>query len=117
MDEVAVEYTGAFSGRVVLEANGSIPAGSTKLIIADIIPTVPAAAIAAPGTGVRKQIVASVRLRGYYDDGSRFETDEFPIAITVCGNCTPVCASGLYCLGAGQWPTACMDPAGAGTTP
>ena len=59
-----------------------------------------------------------MRLRGYYDDGSRFETDEFPIAITVCAaTARRVCASGLYCLGAGQWPTACMDPGGAGTTP
>jgi hypothetical protein len=57
-----------------------------------------------------------VQLRGRFDDGSEFETAEFPIVVRTCSGCVGSCDSGkVACPGPGQLPFTCFDPAGAGT--
>jgi hypothetical protein len=43
---------------------------------------------------VPSEVLAHVRLRGYYDNGSRFESGDFPIAVKVCNTgCAPTAAA------------------------
>jgi hypothetical protein len=117
VDEIVMEYDGVALSRAVIGANFSVPASGSSVISAEVIPD----AINAGGTlGVLaptaepREIVARVRLRGYYDDGDRFETGEFPITIRVCSGClaTSVCALPTDACppgGNGQLPLACAN--------
>jgi len=106
IDEAVVEYQGAYTGRAVLEMNAVVFASGSSVIFVQIIPSVVGTALGAPGTP--REVLANLKLRGYYDDGTRFETGEFPVAIKVCTTgCAPTCTSGIYCPHAGQYPVAC----------
>ncbi len=87
VDEAVIEYSGALSGRTVFGAAGQVPANSTQVVSVDIIPaSVGASRIAPLGPPAFPQFVealAKLRLRGYFDDGTRFETGEFPVTIEI----------------------------------
>ncbi|HEX9402058.1 MAG TPA: hypothetical protein VF912_18255 [Anaeromyxobacter sp.] len=122
-DEVSVEYDGIALPRAVYELpNYSMPAGTTSVISIDVIPTALNAGLrlaAYAPTPSPRDMVANVTLRGYYDDGSRFETGAFAVGVRVCSGClsaAPCAANTCPPSTAGILPLTCMDPAGAGTT-
>jgi hypothetical protein len=90
-----------------------VPAGGSSVVEVEAIRPVgtnPATLAAYAASAQRPQLTAKVRLRGYFDDGSRFETGEFPIAVNVCAGCLPAapCGGGAACPGVpGMEPTAC----------
>jgi hypothetical protein len=59
---------------------------------------------------VTGEALARVRLRGYYDDGSRFETGEFTVSFFVCSGCTASCTTAA-CPQNGQAPVTCAPAA------
>ncbi len=90
VDEAHVEYDGVALPPTDIGSNFSVPANGTAVISAEVIPrwlNASATLAALAPTPTPTEIVARVRLRGYFDDGTRFETGEFPIAIRVCSGC------------------------------
>ena len=63
-------------------------------------------------TAEPREIVVKVRMRGYYDDGNRFETNVFPITVRICSGCVGSCPTGTIrtCPPAseGQLPLECI---------
>lgn len=110
VDEIIVDYEGIALPRQVIATQQLIASNSTSVIGIDVIPSSTAAQTAlaayAP-TATPRGMTAVVKLGGYWDDGSRWETGEFPISIDVCSNCIPLCAAGAGCGGEGQLPQAC----------
>jgi hypothetical protein len=115
LDQVAIEYEGAGLPKDVYNlSNVRVPtAGSTVVQIEAIRgqAATQAALAAFAASAARPQLVANVRLRGYFDDGSRFETGEFPIAVDVCSGCVAAatCGAGQQACPnvAGMEPTVC----------
>jgi hypothetical protein len=119
IDETVVTYEGPAIPQAVLKTNLRVPAAGTTVIGVEVIPSVllPQAALQAfAPAGPPRDMVATLKLRGYYDDGSRFETGAFPIGVRVCQaapgfTCAPVCpATKLYCPQGGQAPVSCVSP-------
>lgn len=71
--------------------NYTVPAGGAATVGLYIVP--PQAA-AVTGTGTQESL-ARVVAKGYFENGSSFETGEFPIAFTTCSGCLnlPVCVA------------------------
>lgn len=63
--------------------NYTVPANGTAAVGLYVVP--PQAA-AVPGTGTQAS-VARIVAKGYFEDGSTFETGEFPLAFTSCSGC------------------------------
>lgn len=112
VDETVVEYEGVLLPKVIMGSNFLVQAGGTSVV--KVTPIVGGAAVEdalTPFAG--GEIVANLRMRGYYDDGTRFETGEFPITVRICAGCL-----GTGCGGAptcppnseGQAPLTCMTP-------
>lgn len=118
IDQVVVEYDGIGLGRAVVDViDYRVPASGSSVISVEAIPAslnaTPVLTSFAPTTATRT-MVANVRLRGFYDDGSRFETGEFPVGIRVCAGCltaaTGLCPTAATCPPAsnGQLPIVCL---------
>ncbi len=85
LDELDVKLEGAVSGEYTVGANGRIPTSGSSVVAVPVY----------LGTAGDGEVLARIRMRGYYDDSSRFETGEFPITIGVCTGCLPaLCAAG-----------------------
>lgn len=112
VDETIVEYDGVPLGKVIMGSNFHVPAASTAVVKVQPIVGGPATSTAlAPFAG--GEIVANLRFGGYYDDGTRFETGEFPITVRICAGCLgTACAGGPTCPpnSEGQAPLTCMTP-------
>jgi hypothetical protein len=113
VDETEIEYTGVALPTALVGSNYYVPAEGTAVISAEVIPDVLQAGAAlgaiAP-TAEPREIVATIRMRGYLDDGSRFETGGYPITIRVCTGCVgSVCGGGPTCPpdSDGQLPLSC----------
>lgn len=115
VDELVLEYSGVAIPRQSFRTNQAVPAGATQIVG---VPAVPTGYTGALGAVVGGGGVATLRMRGYFDDGTRFETAEFPIAFDVCAGCVTPCAAGKSVCGGndGQEPKTCFDPDGAGST-
>ena len=104
IDETSIEYEGAMGGTQVVGSNYLVPAAGTSVVSAKL----------SLANAVAGEVVAHVRFRGYYDDGSRFETGDFPITIVVCASgCAPAACAGLTTCppnGEGQRPLVCGSP-------
>ena len=101
VDQVAVEYDGIGLGKAVYDVtNFRVPSNGTAVISAEAIPVAlnaqPVLAAFGP-TAAPRTMVANIRLRGYLDDGSRFETGEFPIGVRVCTGCVTACPTAATC--------------------
>lgn len=106
VDEATVEYSGALTGKVTIPATGRIPANGNQLVVVDAIPAAVAARLApGPAYPLFNVVLAKIRIAGYYDDGSRFETAEFPVDIEVTTGGVATCAGA--CPQPGQWPATC----------
>jgi hypothetical protein len=113
IDEIVVEYEGAAIPAQTRFTNQRVPANSTQVVA---VAAVPGAydLVLVPST----EVLALIRMRGYFDNGSRFETAEFPVAVDVCDGCVVPCEAGKFVCGDndGQYPKTCYDPEGAGST-
>lgn len=113
LDEVAVEYEGAPLPKDTYPLpNQRVPASGTAVVsVEPIRGSAAKAAIltAYSPTAQPRDMIAKVKLRGYFDDGSRFETGEFPVTIRVCTGCLPTnpCGAQAACPIAGMEPVAC----------
>jgi hypothetical protein len=120
IDQIQVEYDGPAIPRQVLGTNVWVPAERTQLVVIPAIPPGYTTQLAAYGSALGREMTARVRLSGFWYDGSRFETAEFPIAVRICNGCiaADVCGGLPTCppQSAGQVPSVCMDPENAGTT-
>jgi hypothetical protein len=113
VDETVVEFLGPGLAGATLATQHTVPAGGNTVVRIEVIPQVLGARAAlqayAPTT-VPRDLVANLRVRGYYDDGSRFETGEFPVAVRICQGCVgTVCGGGATCPpnNDGQLPISC----------
>ena len=80
IDETVIEYEGAMGGEQSVGSNFIVPAAGTAVVSAKL-------GLAAAVAG---EVVAHLRFRGYFDDGTRFEAGDFPITVTVCASgCAP----------------------------
>lgn len=115
VDETVIDYEGIALPRATVGSNFHIPADGVAVVSAEVIPDALQAAAAlqalAP-TAEPREIVANVRLRGYYDHGERFETGDFPVTVRVCAGCVgTVCGGAPTCPpdSEGQLPVSCVD--------
>jgi hypothetical protein len=111
VDEMVVEYEGVSLPRQVLGVQFSVPAASNTVVSVEVIPAALGAlpTLAAYATPVGREMIANLRMRGYYDDGTRFETGEFPITIRVCAGCVTACPAATCPPDSnGQLPIACL---------
>ena len=114
VDEIVVEYSGISLPRAVMGTQQTVRAATISVLAIDVIPEALQAGAAlaayAPTATVREMTV-TVRLRGYWDDGTRFETGEYPVAVQVCSNCLAACpaTSTGVCPADGQLPRACIQ--------
>src|SRR5512143_2713466 len=103
VDEVAIEFEGGLTGTQTTGSNYEIPAEGTSVISTQLD-------LAAAAAG---EVLARIRARGYLDDGTRFETGEFPVTVIVCASgCAPAaCGGGRTCPpdSEGQLPLACVQ--------
>jgi hypothetical protein len=102
VDEAVVKYAGLVGGETSFGMNNLVAAGGISAVKVPLY----------LGTSGAGEVVASIRLRGYYDDGTRFETGEFPVTVNVCAS--GCAANGSACtLGTcppnrtGQTPLTC----------
>ncbi len=99
VDETVVEYQGALGGSKSVGSNFLVPAGGSAVVSVKLDMT---GAVVGP-------VLATLRMRGYFDDGTRFETGEFPISITVCSGCVPACLTATCPpSSSGQAPLVCI---------
>ncbi len=110
VDEAVVEYEGAPLPKSIRGSNINIPASDSSIVKVEVVPAGSGATLLPFAGG---EIVANLRFGGYYDDGTRFETGEFPITVRICLGCL-----GIACGGAptcppnseGQAPLTCITP-------
>jgi len=111
-DQVGLPTDSYYTSNMVIPADGTnvIAVWATRAWVGNNA-TILQDAVAAGG-GVA-ELVAKIRLRGYYDDGSTFETGEFKMGVNVCDGCLnlPFCPPGKSAC-----PFEGMEPVGCGTT-
>ena len=110
VDEIIVEYQGIALPRQVVGTQQRVPTAGTAVIGVDVVPAsaANAAVLAAYApTTTPREMTAVIKFGGYFDDGSRFETGDFPVAVDVCSACISPCASGVACGAPGTIPAAC----------
>jgi hypothetical protein len=95
VDEIVLTYQGIALPRQVIGTQSLIPTAGTSVVAVELIPA-SLNALATLGayapTVTPREMTAVLKLGGYWDDGSRWETGEFPVAIRVCSGCVPSCA-------------------------
>jgi hypothetical protein len=97
VQEIDVSYAGGALAipSVASRMQQRVPANGTAVL--GILP-IPASAGLGPGSlgaGTSTQVIATVKGKGIFGDGSSFETPEFDVPITICNGClgaTPPCA-------------------------
>ncbi len=108
LDETVIEYEGAMVGTQSVGSNFDVPAAGTAVVSVKLY-----LSGATAGTGVAtNEVIAHIRFRGYLDDGTRFETGDFPVTVLVCSSgCAPVACGGATCPpdSEGQLPLACLQ--------
>jgi hypothetical protein len=116
VDETVIEYDEIALPRVLVRSNFWVPAGGSSVFKVEVIPDALQAGAtlgAFAPTAEPREMVARLRMRGYLDDGTRFETGEFPVLVRVCSGCVGLqCAGGPTCPpdSDGQLPIACVTP-------
>ncbi|HEX9244274.1 MAG TPA: hypothetical protein VF875_17655 [Anaeromyxobacter sp.] len=113
VNEVVVSYEGVALPRDVFNVgNHLVPTNGTTVLGVEVI-RYSTTNVAMLNAAAPAGLVAKIRLRGYFDDGSTFETGDFTTAVTLCVGClsaTPCAAGKAAC------PFAGMDPIGCGST-
>ncbi len=116
VDETVIEYEGVALPPVAIGSNFYIQSESVTVVKVEVIPDALNAttvlAAYAP-TADPRELLATIRMRGYLDDDSRFETGEFPVTVRVCTGCVGSCGAGISTCppdSDGQLPLVCMAP-------
>ncbi len=112
IDETDVTYEGALTGS---ESYGSVfvvPAASTAVVSVQLHM---AGAVGGAGAATN-EVLANVRLKGSYDDGTRFETGPFPVTVKVCSSGCGATSASMGCTKGvcppdsdGQLPLVCLE--------
>ncbi len=112
IDETDVAYEGALTGT---ESYGSVfvvPAASTAVVSVQLHM---AGAVGGAGAATN-EVLANVRLKGSYDDGTRFETGPFPVTVKVCSSGCGATSASMGCTKGvcppdsdGQLPLVCLE--------
>jgi hypothetical protein len=113
VDQIKISYQGIGLPAQVIGTQQRVQAGGTSVLGVPVIQASAAnlAALAAYApTATPLEMTAVLKLGGYYDDGTRFETGEFPIAIDVCSACLAGCPAGkvISCGSLGTQPIGCL---------
>lgn len=114
VDEVLIDYQGITLPRQVIGTQALIPTAGTAVLAVEVIPAALNALTvlgAYAPTATPREMTAVVKLGGYWDDGSRWETGEFPIAVRVCTGCVASCTTPTATCppdSNGQLPIACL---------
>ena len=87
IDEAFIEYQGAYTGRAVLGMNAVVFAGGTSVIFVEIVPQAVGIALGAQATP--RVLLANLKLRGYYDDGSASRPASSPSPSTSAPRAVP----------------------------
>jgi hypothetical protein len=94
--EIDVSYSGGALGipDVKVRTQNVVPAAGTSTVYVNAIP---AAAGLAPGSlpaGTRTTVIAKIKGKGVFGDGSSFETQEWEIPVILCNGCLgiPTCS-------------------------
>jgi hypothetical protein len=114
-DQVAIEYEGAALSRDVFDlSNQRVPAGGTAVVMFDVVRSWNWGALQDAYNGGARSVIAKIRLRGYTDDGARFETGEFPTAFKLCSGCVLGCPADkpFACPSYAMDPQTCYSTAG-----
>ncbi len=96
VDEIQIESpTGAITK---IGTNQLVPAKGSTIV-----------GVTLTGMSTTGLSVSTVIMRGFFDDGTRFETGDFPIAVVGCTSCIPTCSTGVACPpgATGQAPAVC----------
>ncbi len=105
VDETVIEYEGSTGtlGPAAIGSNFYVPATGSAVV-----------SVRVPLAGAAAGLVrASIRMRGYLDDASTFETGEFPVVVRICAGCVGSCGAGIGTCppdSNGQLPIVCMAP-------
>lgn len=111
-----ITYQGFVLASAVVPVNFRVPAAGFATVGLFLVPPQPGA-LGAPAATV--QVLARVVAKGYFENGSSFETGEFPISFTFTDGSAPVpklCAAtetlNYTCGYPGTWPAAaeCVAP-------
>jgi hypothetical protein len=103
IDETVIEYEGTLGGEQAVGSNFLVPADGTAVVSAKL----------GLGSAAAGEVLAHLRFRGYLDDGTRFETGDFPITVIVCATgCAPAACGGAPTCppsSEGQLPLVCVQ--------
>jgi hypothetical protein len=95
LQEIEVSYSGplAIPGTATL-VQQRVPANGTAVISIFPIPASAGLTAASVGAGTSAVVVAKVKGKGVFGDGTSFETPEYKVPVTVCNGCvgSPGCA-------------------------
>jgi hypothetical protein len=113
IDETDVTYEGALNGSETYGSVFTVPAGGHSVISVQLH-----LGGATGGAGAAaNEVLANVRVKGSYDDGTRFESGPFPITVRVCSAGCGATSASLGCDPAkgacpprsdGQLPLGCI---------
>lgn len=115
MQEIRITYSGplalpAASHRIIQQ----VPANGTAVVAFPVVDIT----VAALGGALEATIIAKVKAKGVFGDGSDFETAEYEIPVKVCNGCIgapPACAAGETLLTCpGDWGQAPLSIACSG---
>jgi len=109
-------YQGFALATATVAVSQRVPAGGTATVGLALVPPQPGLLAPPAASG---QVLARVVAKGFFENGSSFETGEFPIAFTFCSACVgpPVACTlpevaTVTCGSVGTWPAVgeCIAP-------
>lgn len=113
VQEIVVEYEGVPLPRTVTRLQQSVPAEGTAVIGFQAVDSAGVSTLGGIVTGAvtQAQVVAKIKGRGIFGDGSSFETLPYEVPFKVCRFCAGGCPAvgQLGCPHLGQTPYACIE--------
>lgn len=113
LEQVRVSWSvpGVAVSGVTSNITQTVPAGGTTVAFLELLDATAGGQLAAGVTG-EVHGTATVKLKGVTNGGSKFETGDYRIAVTVCNGCLlgayvcedPTQLASNFCLHLGQWP-------------
>jgi hypothetical protein len=111
LQELTIEYDGGGVAGTTTLVQEEVPASGTSVVGLSVLTPDGVDTLAGNLGAAEAVVVAKVKGKGVFTDGSSFETSEFKIPFRVCRNCTDVCAAalGVACPHIGQAPATCAQ--------
>jgi hypothetical protein len=116
--QMVVAYENYGLSRDVFDVgNQLVPSGGNTVVMAQFPQSVAnVTALKSAVTGSFGTLRANIRLRGYFDDGSSFETGDFTTGVYVCDGCIAAAPQPQCPAGKAACPYDGMEPVACGTT-